>query len=39
MLGFLHKRVLGKCHPGVVAVLPLAPEDVQADYHTKAPHA
>ena len=39
MLGFLHKRVLGKCHPGVLAILPYAPSDVQADYHSKALHS
>ena len=22
ILGFLHKRVLGECHPGVIALLP-----------------
>ena len=23
MLGFIHKRILGQCHPGVVKLLPL----------------
>ena len=36
MLGILHKRVLGKCHPGVMAILPFARIDDQADYNSKA---
>jgi hypothetical protein len=39
ILGFLHKRVLGKCHPGVAAILAFARSDVQADYHSKALHS
>ena len=39
MLGFLHKRALGKCHPGLCAILPFAAADVQADYHSRALHA
>ena len=35
LLGLLHKRVLGKCHPGLAHVLPFA-EGLQADYHSKA---
>ena len=39
MLGFLHKRVLGKCHPGVMAILPFARSDVQADCNSKVLHS
>ena len=35
LLGLLHKRVLGKCHPGLVHVLPFA-EGLDANYHNKA---
>ena len=37
LLGLLHKRVLGKYHPGLAHVLPFA-EGLQADYHSKALH-
>ena len=40
MLGFLHKGVIGKCHPLVAQALPFAPEGMQqrANLHTKALH-
>ena len=34
MLGFIHKRVLGSCHPLVAQVLPYS-NDAAARYHTK----
>ena len=37
LLGFLHKRVIGQCHPALLSALPLA-ADLQANYHTKALH-
>ena len=37
LLGFLHKRVLGKCHPGLCIALPFA-EGLEADYHSRALH-
>ena len=39
MLGFLHKCVLRNCHPVVLAILTFAPEDVRADYRSKALHS
>ena len=37
ILDFLHKRVLGICHPLLVQALPFA-ERLDANYHTKALH-
>ena len=37
LLGLLHKRVLGKCHPGLCHILPFA-QGLDADYHSKALH-
>jgi len=39
MLRFLHKRVLRKCHPGVMAILPSVRSDVRADCSSKAFHS
>ena len=33
LLGFLHKRILNECHPGVIALLPMATHD--SHYHSK----
>ena len=35
LLGFLHKRVLGQCHPALLTALPFA-EGLLANFHTKA---
>ena len=35
MLGFIHKRVLRKCHPLICQACPFAPS-LDADYHSKA---
>ena len=35
LLGFLHKRVLGECHPALCQALPFGPSDIAARYHTK----
>ena len=37
LLGLLHKRVLGKCHPGLNHILPFA-QGLDANYHSKALH-
>ena len=37
LLGFLHKRALGQCHPALCEALPFA-GDLDANYHTKALH-
>ena len=37
LLGLLHKRVLGKCHPGLCHILPFA-QGLDADYHSKTLH-
>ena len=37
LLGLLHKRVLGKCHPGLCHILPFV-QGLEADYHSKALH-
>ena len=37
LLGLLHKRMLGKCHPGLCHLLPFA-SGVDANYHSKALH-
>lgn len=34
LLGFLHKRVLGECHPALCQALPFGPADIVARYHT-----
>ena len=36
LLGFLHKRTLGTCHPLVTATLPVANAEMVGDFHTKA---
>ena len=36
LLGFLHKRTLGTCHPLVTATLPLANAEMVGDFHIKA---
>ena len=35
LLGLLHKRVLGLCHPGLIHALPFA-QGLVADFHNKA---
>ena len=35
LLGFLHKRVLGVCHPALCQALPFGPVGIAARYHTK----
>ena len=35
MLGFLHKRVLGCCHPLLCEAFPF-PQGLEANYHSKA---
>ena len=35
LLGFLHKRVLGECHPALCQALPFGPNPIAARYHTK----
>ena len=35
LLGFLHKRVLGECHPALCQALPFGPPAIAARYHTK----
>ena len=37
MFGFLHKRVLGRCHPLLVEALPFA-SGLDANYNSKALH-
>ena len=38
LLGLLHKRVLGKCHPGLCHILPFA-QGPESDYHSKTLHS
>ena len=38
LLGFLHKRALGKCHPLVSDALPFAAVELCSNYHNKALH-
>jgi len=38
LLGFLHKRVLGQCHPLVCDALPFAAVELCSNYHNKALH-
>jgi len=38
LLGFLHKRALGKCHPLVCDALPFAAAGLCSNYHSKALH-
>ena len=41
VLGFLHKRVLGKCHPSTAKLLPFwtdEPEETRARGHSKKPY-
>ena len=33
LLGFLHKRILNKCHPATATALPLAGPDILGDFH------
>ena len=35
LLGFLHKRVLGECHPALCQALPFGPVGIAARYHSK----
>ena len=40
MLGFLHKRALGLCHPPIIAALPAADDHIAAGaFHNKALHS
>ncbi len=40
MLGFLHKRMLGECHPQIIDLLPLAiGQGVTGVFHDKALYA
>ena len=34
LLGFLHKRVLGECHPALCQALPFGPPHIAARYHS-----
>jgi len=36
LLGFLHKRVLGLCHPALLQVFPYATSYLQARYHSRS---